>query len=442
MKTIWVIGASGRSSSSLIQYLVDHQTQEDWSLLLTDIHVEALKLRYAVSDRLQIHTLDIENADQRAVYIQKADLVVSMLPAFMHKVVAQECVEHKKHLVTASYVSDEMAQLHDQAIANGVILLNEVGLDPGIDHMSAMQIMDVIRSKGGEIKSFKSYCGGLIAPESDTNPWNYKFTWNPRNVILAGSGGSVKFLENNRLKYIPYHQLFVRTETLHIDAYGSFDGYANRDSLKYVQSYGLENASTVFRGTLRRQGFCEAWNVFVQLGMTDDSFLIDVKDGFTSKDFLRCFLPESTHDLRSQIQTYLSLDKQVLDKIEWLGFFNGEPIEPKKATPAQILQSILEKKWVLESKDKDMVVMLHQIEYILNGTSKKIQSSMVVLGENSIYTAMAKTVGLPVAICTKLILQGKITQKGVVIPTKEDIYHNVLDELSQYGICFTEKELN
>lgn len=435
MKTILVIGASGKSSSYLVRYFIEHQAQENWNLILTDLNVSPLLHRFKATETCQILSLDIQNNEQRQAFIQKADIVVSMVPAFMHMTVARECVEFKKHLVTASYVSEDMQKLHEQALKNGVVLMNEMGLDPGIDHMSAMQIMDEIRAQGSYITSFKSYCGGLVAPESDTNPWNYKFSWNPRNVVLAGAGGSVKYLEEGEYKYIPYHHLFSHIEKLEIEGYGAFDGYANRDSLKYIKSYGLDGIQTMFRGTLRRHGFCTAWNVFVQLGMTDDSFIIPDTKNMTRSAFLSCFIPGHGQDLRQRLKLYLSLSDTILQKLDWLGFFSDEPIELNSGTSAQILQHILEKKWVLDNSDKDMVVMLHQIEY----EQGKIQSSLVVLGEDATYTAMAKTVGLPMAIFTKLLAQEKITLKGVQIPTMKEVYEPVLNELYQYGIQFQEQ---
>lgn len=441
MKTIWIIGAAGKSSAYLVDYLVEHRASENWKILLTDMQVSSLETRIVPNDYVELHALDIQDVDKRKKFLLRADLVVSMLPAHMHLSIAQECLAHNKHLVTASYVSPEMQQMHEEAKSKGLLFLNEVGLDPGIDHMSAMEIMDNIRKKGGEIISFKSYCGGLVAPESDNNPWNYKFTWNPRNVILAGSGGAVKYLEQNHYKYIPYHRLFSSAETLQIKEFGFFDGYANRDSLKYVSHYGLGKAKTVFRGTLRRKDFCQSWNIFVQLGMTDDSYIIESANNLTYLDFLCLFIPTSGQENPADFlqKNYLLSDK-TLHKLAWLGFFEKHPIKLGKGTPAQILQYILEQKWTLEPQDKDMVVMLHQIHYQLNHEIKKIQSSLVVIGKDNIHTAMAKTVGLPVAICTKLILQGKINLKGVVIPTMSEIYEPVLKELQTRGVLFKEDQ--
>jgi len=292
------------------------------------------------------------------------------------------------------------------------------------------------------LSSFRSLCGGLIAPESDDNPWNYKFTWNPINVIRAGRG-TAKFLENGQRKYLPYQRLFERTERISIDGYGEFEGYANRDSLQYRAIYGLEEIPTLFRGTLRREGFCRSWNVFVQLGMTDDSFVIENSQEMTYRQFLDALLPEggseSVEDKFCRV-TGVERDSPEMKKFEWLGLFEEKGIQIENGTPAQILQELLEEKWRLYPADKDMIVMRHEFDYGLDGSQFRIQSSLVVIGGEQPYTAMSDTVGLPLGIVGKLMLDGTIREKGVHIPISKSVYAPALDELERYGIRFEEKE--
>lgn len=262
--------------------------------------------------------MDIFNAEARAIAIQQVDLVISMLPAHLHIEVAKDCIVFKKHLVTASYISDAMQALDQEAKANNLIFMNEIGLDPGIDHMSAMKVIDEIRDQGGKMLLFESFCGGLVAPESDTNLWNYKFTWAPRNVVLAGQGGAAKFIQEGKYKYIPYHKLFRRTEFLHVEGYGKFEAYANRDSLKYRSVYGLEDALTLYRGTIRRVGYSKAWNMFVQLGMTDDSYVLDDSEQLSYREFTNLFLPYHPTDsveIKMRLQLGIEQDDSMWDKL-------------------------------------------------------------------------------------------------------------------------------
>lgn len=441
MKNILVIGA-GRSATVLIQYFLDNAETQDWGVTVGDIS-EAL-----ASDKVGNHprgmaiAFDVFNEAQRKDEITKADIVVSMLPASMHFEVAKDCVELGKHLTTASYISDDMRSLNAAAESKGLILLNETGLDPGIDHLSAMHLLDDIRNDGGLIEHFESFTGGLIADESDDNPWHYKFTWNPRNVVLASQGGAVKFLHNGQYKYIPYNRVFRRTERIKVEGYGEFEGYANRDSLSYREVYGLEDVKTIYRGTLRRPGFSRSWNAFVHLGMTDDSYIMEGSETMTNRQFVNSFLPYSLTDgveLKLRASLKLDQDDQLVEKISWLGLFEDTVVGLKDATPAQILQHILEKKWSMKPDDKDMIVMWHKIGFIKDGQKFVTESSMVVKGDDQHNTAMAKTVGLPLAIATRMILNGKISERGVVLPLTKDIYTPVLEELAENGISFREK---
>jgi saccharopine dehydrogenase-like NADP-dependent oxidoreductase len=441
MRKILIIGA-GRSASSLIKYLLDKSEAENLILTIADLS-EALANKKTENHKYaRAISFDVCNDEQRKKEIQQADIVISMLPAHLHVEVAKDCVFYKKNMITASYISEEMKSLDSQAKENQIVLMNEIGLDPGIDHMSAMKIMDEIKSKGGKIILFESFCGGLVAPESDTNLWNYKFTWNPRNVVLAGQGGAAKFIQEGTYKYIPYHKLFRRTEFLEVEGFGRFEAYANRDSLKYREIYGLEAVDTCYRGTIRRVGFSKAWDVFVQLGMTDDTYIIDDSENMSNRDFVNLFLPYHPTDsveIKFRHQLKIDQDDVIWDKLMELDLFSKSVVTGfKNATPAQMLEKILSYKWTLQPEDKDMIVMYHKIGYEINGEQKQIDSTMVCLGDDQTYTAMAKTVGLPVAIATLKILNGEIQTTGVQLPTAKEVYLPILEELEQYGVVFKE----
>ncbi|GHA72528.1 saccharopine dehydrogenase C-terminal domain-containing protein [Pontibacter akesuensis] len=444
MKKILLLGA-GRSASSLISYLLDNAPAENWEVAIGDINVAHLQPLVEPLAFAKTITFDVHDTEQRAQEVNAADLVISLLPAVFHIEVAKECLAQEKHLITASYVSAAFLALHEEAQQKNLTILMESGLDPGIDHMSAMRVIRSIKAAGGKLTTFKSYTGGLVAPESDNNPWNYKFTWNPRNVVLAGQG-TAKYIKKGQYKYIPYHKLFKRTDTFYVEGYGHFEGYANRDSLSYREPYELLDIPTMLRGTLRRQGYCEAWDVFVQLGLTDDSYDLDGSDQMTYRTFVEAFLPPAsaaTQSMAERISLYLGIpaDGDVMQKLEWLGLFEETPVALAAATPAQILEKILKEKWTLAPGDKDMIVMQHQFGYTLNGEQREVTSTLVAKGDDEVQTAMAKTVGLPVGILAKLLLQGKITRRGVVIPIFPELYEPVLDELEAYGIRFVEKEV-
>ena len=445
MRNILIIGA-GRSASSLIQYLLNKSEVEHLHLTIGDLSKELAQRKTNNHKNATAIALDIFDATQRQTEIQKADIVISMLPAHLHIEVAKDCITYKKHMVTASYVSDAMQALDPQAKANNLIFMNEIGLDPGIDHMSAMKVIDELRDEGGKMILFESFCGGLVAPESDNNLWNYKFTWAPRNVVLAGQGGAAKFIQEGTYKYIPYHKLFRRTEFLEVEGYGRFEAYANRDSLKYRSVYGLDDALTLYRGTIRRVGFSKAWNMFVQLGMTDDSYQIDNSETISYREFINLFLPYHPTDsveIKLRLQLGIEQDDIMWDKLLELDLFNSSKIVGlKNATPAQILEKILSDKWTLEEHDKDMIVMYHKFGYEINGVQKQIDSKMVCIGDDQTYTAMAKTVGLPVAMATLQILNGKIKIPGVQLPINKEVYLPILEELEEYGVIFNEKQMD
>ncbi|MEZ5006965.1 MAG: saccharopine dehydrogenase C-terminal domain-containing protein [Chitinophagales bacterium] len=445
MKNILIIGA-GRSCSSMIRYFLQNAEQENWTIHVGDMDVKMAQEKVGNHPRGKAFQFNALDPAQRDKAFKNVDLIVSMLPAHLHIEIAKDCIAKKINLITPSYISPEMQALDKDAQAADIIIMNEIGVDPGIDHMSAKKVLDKIEAEGGEITCFESFTGGLVAPESDDNPWNYKFTWNPRNVVLAGQGSASKFIQEGQYKYIPYHKLFRRTEIIDIEGYGKFEGYANRDSLKYRAVYGLHHIPTIYRGTLRRVGFCRAWNVFVQLGATDDSYILEGSKDMTKRQFINSFLSYNPHDsVELKLRYYLKIEQDdiIWDKLVWLGIFDHTPlgIEEDK-TPAQILQKILEEKWTLAPHDKDMIVMWHKFGYTVKGERKWVNSSMVYIGEDQTYTAMSETVGLPVAICAKMILNGTIQSKGVHLPITKEIYDPVLNELAEHGVRFVEQEVS
>jgi saccharopine dehydrogenase-like NADP-dependent oxidoreductase len=442
MRKILIIGA-GRSASSLIQYLLNKSVEEDLHLVIGDLSLASAQNKTNNHPNATAIALDVFNTNERKEAIQKSDIVISMLPAHLHIEVARDCIVYKKNMVTASYISDAMQELDAIVKENNLIFMNEIGLDPGIDHMSAMKVINDIKAKGGKMLLFESFCGGLVAPESDTNLWNYKFTWSPRNVVLAGQGGAAKFLQEGTYKFIPYCNLFRRTEFLEVEDYGKFEAYSNRDSLKYLDVYGLNDVLTLYRGTIRRVGFSKAWNMFVQLGMTDDSYIMDNSSTMSYRQFVNSFLPyHPTDSVEIKMRLILKIDQDDImwDKLLELDLFNpNKKVGLKNATPAQILEKILSDSWTLRSNDKDMIVMYHKFGYELNNKKEQIDSKMVCLGEDQKYTAMAKTVGLPVAMATLLILNGKIKTPGVQLPIREEVYLPILRELEEYGVVFKEQ---
>lgn len=441
-KSILVLGA-GRSSSAVITYLLNNAEKGNWHVTVGDFSVHSAEERIGTSKNGKAIRFNIEETQLCEQLIASSDIVISLLPADLHPKVARHCLAQGKHLFNASYVSDEMQSFDKEAKEKGLLFMNECGLDPGIDHMSAMEIIDRVKTKGGEILSFESFTGGLIAPETDvTNPWRYKFTWNPRNVVMAGHG-TAKYLQENQYKFISYQQLFTRTTHVNIPGYGDFEGYANRDSLKYLDTYGLKGVKTMLRGTLRSEGFCSAWNILVQLGCTDDSYQMENVDTMTHRDFINSFLPyDDTKMVEGKLLSRFNLNESgpEMMKLKWSGLFDNDLVEIKKGTPAQVLEHILNKRWKLDPQDKDMVIMWHRFTYRLNQKTHEIQSYIIMLGDDAVNTAMAKGVGLPIAIATKLFLEGKINQRGVCIPVHKELYSPLLKEIKSLGIHVDEVE--
>lgn len=439
---ILVLGA-GRSSSVLIQYLLRQSEKYNTRITVADVQLDLAQQKTNHHPNADAIAFSIEDANASEI-IARHDIVISLLPPTLHGKAAQYCLQQQKHLLTASYVNDEMRGLHEEAVRKDILIMGEMGLDPGIDHMSAMQIIHRLKKEGKQIISFKSSTGGLVAPESDDNPWNYKITWNPRNVVLAGQG-LAQYKEGGHLKYLPYHRLFTQTEKIKLPKWGKFEAYANRDSLSYERLYELDGIDTLVRATLRREGYCEAWNILVQLGLTDDTVTIKNADSLTYRDWLASYLPESKEkNIEKRLASFFKLkaSSHILTKLKWMGLFSKEFIPFKQTTAARILQHLMEQKWVMKKNDRDMIVMVHDFIYKGKFRKQHLRSSLVVLGDNNIETAMAKTVGLPLGILAMMLVRNECTLRGVHIPVMPEVYEPVLKELEEYGISFHEQVMN
>jgi saccharopine dehydrogenase-like NADP-dependent oxidoreductase len=496
MKTILLFGA-GKSATVLIDYLLENAEKENWQLTLVDADLQLARSKIGGSSFGTPLSFDIKNDSERKKNIGESDIVISLLPPALHYIVAQDCAELKKDLLTASYVDDYIKNLSSKIEDNNLLFLCEMGLDPGIDHMSAMKMIDAIHSNGGHIISFQSHCGGLVAPESDDNPWRYKISWNPRSVVLAGKSGA-HYRENGEEKRLQYEELFSPDRVLEIPDLGYLSWYPNRDSLSYASLYRLEEADTFIRTTLRYPDFMYGWRNVVELKMTDETpkyetdgrALYEIfkehmdKNGFgewleqkltdrfsQTKEMLNNLvklmevekeakeedleIPEEfmTVDEKGNI-TEIELDEVknraasflaykmheanlTLKQLFFLGLDDKETIVNKGfCSAADVLQFALEKKLALGPDDKDMIVMMHEIKFRVQSSESVARSLLIVTGEDSVRTAMAKTVGLPLGIATKLILNGTIRLKGLHIPTRKEIYEPVLKELEENGIQF------
>lgn len=442
MSNILIIGA-GRSAGSLIQYMLEQAATHHWHITVADADPRMAEDKIKGHPQGKAVMLNVLNADERKKLISSVDMVISLLPPHLHIEAARDCVALGKHLITASYVSKEIQQLDEAIRVKGLIFMGEMGLDPGIDHMSAMQSIHAIKANGGQVTAFRSYTGGLVAPESDTNPWHYKISWNPRNVVLAGQG-TAQYMENGQLKFIPYNRLFKDHHLVYIPGMGPYEAYANRDSLSYRSLYEMPEIPSILRGTLRHVGFCDAWNALVQIGLTDASFSIADTAQLTYHQLVEGFMdkhhPGKT--LKERVAHFLGMEvgHPVIEKLDWLGLFSNKKIGIPNAGPALILENLLLEKWPLLENDKDMVIMQHEFEYNQAGKKHLKTATLVMKGENRQDTAMAKTVGLPMGILAKLILLEKVQLTGVHIPVMKEVYEPVLEELAQYGVIFEEHD--
>ena len=429
-KHILLFGA-GKSATVLIDYLKKNAIENNWQLTVADSNYELAASKTGIHESVIPVQVNIENAEERKSLIEKADLVISMMPASLHQFVAMSCIEFEKHLFTASYVDEGIKGLEEKIKNKNLFFLCEMGLDPGIDHMSAMQIFHKIEKEGGTVTSFKSHCGGLVAPESDDNPWHYKISWNPRNIILAGKAGAV-YRENGEEKHLAYNELFSGDRLVQVPGDEVYAYYPNRDSLSYAPLYGLQNTHTFVRTTLRHPDFCTGWKMIVDLKLTDEEKLYET-DGLTVAAFFKIHFKKIGFD---KIDDSNPAYKQFV----FLGLTDETFINKGLCSAADVLQFIVERKLALQPHDKDMIVMLHEIGYKKNNIQHEIKSSLIVKGEDSLHTAMAKTVGLPLGIAAKLFLEGKINETGLHIPIIPSIYEPVLEELKKFDIVFNETE--
>ncbi len=438
MATILVFGA-GKSSSYLIKYLVDNAKEQGWLALVVDKFTQHLEERFKGNPYISYKNIDITLAKERETLIAASSLVISLLPPDLHIIIAQACIAFKKHLITASYVSENIKALNQAAKENNVLLMCEMGLDPGIDHMSAKQIIDELHSKGAIIKSFKSHCGGLVAPESDNNPWHYKISWNPRNVVLAGQAGAHYLLEGQEV-HVPYKDMFKNSPKIVVEDL-ALAYYPNRDSLSYKNLYELHHLNTLVRTTLRYPQFNKAWQYIIDLELTNEKDSFDT-DKLTYLNWLEQKM--NVVDATDYLKTLCGPDKESFTLLKFLLLDDAEKLIALNITnSATILQRLLEDKLMMAPLDKDMIVMQHEFEYELDATTCKLNSSLIVIGEDKTYTAMAKTVGLPMAILAKLIFNGTIKNlSGVHIPVAEEVYIPILKELDALGISFKENHFN
>ena len=431
-QTILIIGA-GKSATVLIQYLRQKAVENDWYILLADGDEVTAKNKWNNAPNGTALGVNIENEIDRQNLVQKADIVVSMLPAQLHFLVAKDCLHFEKPLFTASYVDDNMRSIAAEIASKKLLFLCEMGLDPGIDHMSAMAIIDKIHEKGGKITSFKSHCGGLVAPESDNNPWHYKISWNPRNIILAGKAGAI-YLEKGTTVTKQYSEIFDQAPVVDLYGIGHLAYYPNRNSLSYIDTYQLHGLKDFVRTTLRYPAFCTGWNAIVQLHLTDET-VVDLAPNTTIKNWFEGHIQQN--DL-GQILEKFTQDAAIKEQLEFIGLYDAIPIPAQFNSNASILQWLLEGKWNLEATDKDLVVMLHEIEYSIGTRQFKLDSSMVLTGDDAINTAMATTVGLPLAMGVCAYLKGEIKMTGLHIPIDARIYQPILKSLAAEGIVFQE----
>lgn len=438
MKKILLFGA-GKSATCLIDYLGKCCDENNWKFYVCDANLSLAQLKTKGFSSATAISFDVSNEEKRHENISNADLVISMLPPALHFLVAKDCVQFSKNLLTASYLDEKLKSLKNEIEEKGLIFLAEMGLDPGIDHMSAMKMINKIKKEDGTISSFKSHCGGLISPESDDNPWHYKITWNPANVVMAGSAGAV-YLEDGKKIEIPYSEIFNDENNL-VDVPGLFPlaWYANRDSLSYIDTYELHDTKTFIRTTLRYPSFCRGWNKMIKLDLTNKNDWQEIKNCKTLSEWFNLKKEKFALQNGNDLDENDFFDPEFIEQINYLGLNEDEKIPADISNSASLLQLILEKKLVMKPTDKDMIIMLHEIEYRANQKNEKTRSCLIIKGEDQIHTAMAKTVGLPLGIAAKLILENKIKLIGLHIPVIAEIYEPVLKELEVNGIKFNEE---
>lgn len=444
MKQILVVGA-GKSAPFLIHTLLQYAVDDEWFVTVGDVELSAAQ------DQVKAHAcgraiaFDIRDEEGRAREFSKADVVVNMLAPMFLDTIARECVKYQAHLISVSYETAAVRALHDEARERGVVLLSELGLDPGIDHMSAMAIVNRVRGEGGQVRSFYSYGGGLPAVAQEQNPLRYVVTWNPRNVAMAGAAGA-RYLVDGHVKIVPPQQVFANPWPVEVDGVGTLEAYANRDSLPYIEEMGLEGAHTMVRGTLRFPGFCDLWQQIVRLGLPNESIEIPDLDQRSYAEVMNMFLPSgpATGTLRDRVAEHLHLGtgSETMDKLAWLGLFSNEPVVCKGTTAAAMLIEILQRKLVLKPEQRDLVILMmdFDVEYPdSNRNAEHIRATLVTEGEAGGFTAMAKTVGLPAALAVRLLLKGDLPDAGRLVPTHPSIYGPLLHALESEGLGLREK---
>ncbi len=436
MNKVLILGA-GLVAKPLVRYLLD---QPDFKVEVASRTVsKAVKLIDNHPDG-EAKELNLKDEEGLKKEIADSDLVISMVPYGFHPKVAKYCIDFGKHMVTTSYVSEVMQNLDEQAKKANILILNEVGLDPGIDHMEAMRIIHEVEEKGGKIQSFTSYCGGLPAPEANTNPFGYKFSWSPIGVLLAGKN-SAQYQKDGQQIFIPAEDLFKDPSIINIEGLGEFEGYPNRNSLPYIQLYGIQSAETMLRGTLRNKGWCSTMKKMVDLGLLDEEE--KEWDGLTYKNFIRRLMGSPAEEnIQKALSVHLGIeeDSDIIKRFEWLGLLSDESIPVSKGSALDILGARMLEKLQYEEGERDMIILQHQfLASYPDGNKEKITSTLIDYGIPNGDSSMARTVGLPAAIATRLILEGKIEMPGVHIPVIPEIYVPILQELKEMDIAFTEK---
>ena len=435
MKKVLILGA-GLVARALVHYLL---AQEGFEVKVASRTLGKAQALVGDAKNGSAEQLDVDNQVELERLIGEADLSISLLPYVYHPLVAKLCIKHKKAMVSASYVKEEMKALDVAAREAGIVLLNEIGVDPGIDHMSAMQVIDHIKTSGGKLVSFSSYCGGLPAPDANDNPFGYKFSWSPRGVILAGKNPP-QYLKEGKVVSISGEDLFSHHWPVEIEGFGTLEGYPNRDSLPYIETYGVHGVNNMFRGTLRYPGWCETMNKISELGLLNEKERPDLA-GLTFGEFTSRLIDSARDNLKRDLAAFLDLspDSRVLSDLEWLGFLGDEPLPQAVHSPLDVLAARMLEKMRYAPGERDLLVMQHKFIARYPDRTEKTTSTMINYGIPHGDSSMCRLVGLPVAVAAKMILQGKIDLVGVQVPVVSEIYEPVLAELKQMGISFNEK---
>jgi saccharopine dehydrogenase-like NADP-dependent oxidoreductase len=444
MKNVLIAGA-GKSSTSLINYMLRHSETENWNVTVIDSNLEAIEEKLQGHKNGKAVVLDINDTEARRAQVQQSDIVLSVMPPHLHFLLAQDCLVYKKHLITSSYISEDILALNDQAAAEQLLFMCEMGCDPGIDHMSTAKLIDEINAEGGDISSFISCCGGLVAPESDTNLWHYKISWNPYNVVTAGQAGAMWF-ENERVIRKEYKDLFNYEGAIEVEGFKDLAYYPNRDSIKYKNVFNQPNLHTFVRATVRYKDYMIGWSKVVDLKLTNIDDEVDLTKQLSYKDWVANTNNIAKAELDEVLKAKYNFNEKTFELFNELGLLSNEIISIKdvsKTSSAKILQDLIERKWKLQDEDKDMIIMQHLVKYELGGRLKEYESTLVVIGEDRINSAMAKTVGLPMAILGHKILDETFSTEhinGVKMPIQKEVYSLVLPLLEQEGIKFVEHE--